>query len=199
MEQEKDVDNIIEAIEGRLVYNAIIGQAPYLHKYLFGNSIVAWLASFIPAVAVLNSSRFIVAFAAKQLKRYQDKDFNTVQLRDMLDRFRIFKDGEQVMSDSELLSHTTSNMLVTLLRAVCHMLTLSSFAGSDTTAASLRAVFYYLCRSPQAYQRLLAEIDRADRKGDLSDPVTFAEAQNLQYFQAVVKEALREYSTENGK
>lgn len=39
MEQEKDVDHIIEAIEGRLVYNAIIGQAPYLHKYLFGKSL----------------------------------------------------------------------------------------------------------------------------------------------------------------
>lgn len=71
------------------------------------------------------------------------------------------------------------------------MLIRSSFAGSDTTAASLRAIFYYLCRNQQAYSRLLTEIDEADAAGRLSDPVTFAEAMELQYFQAVIKEALR--------
>lgn len=35
------------------------------------------------------------------------------------------------------------------------------------------------------------EIDEADRKGRLSNPLTFLEAQELPYFQAVVKEALR--------
>ncbi|TKA74559.1 hypothetical protein B0A55_04445 [Friedmanniomyces simplex] len=175
MEQERDVQNIIAAIEGRLVYNSIVGQAPYLHKYLFGNAFTTWLVSFIPAVAILNSSRYIVAFAARNLQRYQNKEFNTVHLQDMLDRFKRFREGEQVMNDDELLSNAASNI----------------FAGSDTTAASLRAIFYYLCRNPEAHKKLLAEIDAADRKGELSDPVTFAEAQNLRYFQAVIKEALR--------
>lgn len=112
LEQAKDIHNIIAAIEGRLFYNSIVGQAPYLHKYLFGNPFVAWLASFIPAFAVLNSSRYIVAFATQQLQRYQNKEFNTADVQDMLDRFKRFKDGEQVMSDSELLSHATSNMFV---------------------------------------------------------------------------------------
>jgi cytochrome P450 len=175
MEQEKDVGNIIEAIEGRLVYNSIIGQAPWLHKYLFGNPVVSYLTSAIPAVAALNKSRYIVSFAAQQLQRYQGKDSSSGQLPDMLDRFKRFKDGEQVMSDSELLSHAVSNI----------------FAGSDTTAASLRAIFYYLCRTPAAYNKVLDELDEAIRGGKLSNPITFAEAQDLKYFQAVVKEALR--------
>ncbi|KAK1063221.1 hypothetical protein LTR74_009652 [Friedmanniomyces endolithicus] len=175
MEQEKDVQNIIAAIEGRLVYNSIVGQAPYLHKYFFGNAFVTWLVNFIPALAVLNSSRHIVAFAAHNLQRYQNKEFNTVHLQDMLDRFKRYRDGEQVMNDDELLSNAVSNI----------------FAGSDTTAASLRAIFYYLCRNTEAHKKLLAEIDEADRAGELSDPVTFAESQNLRYFQAVIKEALR--------
>jgi len=79
------------------------------------------------------------------------------------------------MSDTQLLSHAVSNI----------------FAGSDTTAASLRSVFYYLCRTPSAHQKLLDEIDKADAAGKLSRPVTFAEAQNLPYLQAVIKEALR--------
>lgn len=110
MEKETDVDNIIEAIEGRLFYNSVIGQAPYLHKYFFGNEFGVWLAKYIPVVKTWSSARFIVAFAAKQLQRYQNKEFNTVELQDMLDRFKRFRDGEQVMSDSELLSHATSNM-----------------------------------------------------------------------------------------
>ncbi|KAK0361528.1 hypothetical protein LTR94_022995 [Friedmanniomyces endolithicus] len=93
----------------------------------------------------------------------------------MLDRFKRYRDGEQVMNDDELLSNAVSNI----------------FAGSDTTAASLRAIFYYLCRNTEAHKKLLAEIDEADREGELSDPVTFAESQNLRYFQAVIKEALR--------
>ena len=175
MEQETDVNNIIAAIEGRLVYNSIVGQVPWLHPYLFGNRFVAWLANFIPAVAILNSSKYIVAFTAKQLERYHNKEFNTVELQDMLARFKRFKDGDLVMDENELLSHTSGNI----------------FAGSDTTAASLRAIFYYLCRNPEAHRKLLAEIDDAERKGELSNPVTFAEAQNLRYFQAVIKEALR--------
>jgi cytochrome P450 len=175
MEEEKDVENIIEAIEGRLVYNSIVGQAPWLHNYLFGNSLVSYLANAIPAVAVMNSSKFIVSFAAKQLQRYQGKEAGSNELPDMLDRFKRFKDGAQVMSDSELLSHAVSNI----------------FAGSDTTAASLRAIFYYLCRTPSAHKKVLTELDEAIQEGKLSDPVTFAEAQELKYFQAVVKEALR--------
>ena len=175
MEQETDVNNIIQAIEGRLVYNSIVGQVPWLHPFLFGNKFVAWLASFIPAVAVLNSAGYIIAFTAKQLERYQHKEANAPELQDLLARFKRFKDGEQIMNESELLSHTSGNI----------------FAGSDTTAASLRALFYYLNRNRKAHERLLAEIDDADRKGRLSDPVTFAEAQNLHYLQACIKEALR--------
>lgn len=179
MEQEEDIGGIINAIEGRLVYCSVVGQAPWLHKYcLLGNPFVERLANrFIPAVAALGSSSMIVSFAAKQLQRYQSKDpkATETQLSDMLDRFKRFKDGEQVMDYSRLLSHASGNI----------------FAGSDTTAISLRAIFYYLCRTPSAHAKLLAEIDQADREGRLSDPVTFAEAQELKYFQAVVKEALR--------
>lgn len=110
MEQEKDVSGIINAIEGRLAYNCVIGEAPFLNKYLLGNSFVASLANCIPALARLNSARYIVDFAARQLDRYKTKDKSTDQLRDMLARFKRSRDGEEVMSDKELLSHASSNM-----------------------------------------------------------------------------------------
>jgi cytochrome P450 len=176
MEQERDVEGIIAAIEGRLIYNSIIGQVPWLHQYLFGNDFVARLANYVPALAALNKSRYIVDFAAKQLQRYENKEFNTVEIADMLDRFKRFGEGgTQTMSDAQLLAHAVSNI----------------FAGADTTAASLRSVFYWLCRTPSAHERLLREIDDANAAGDLSRPVTFAEAQNMKYLQTVIKEALR--------
>lgn len=175
MESEQDVNNIIEAIEGRLIYNSIVGQVPWLHPYLFGNTFVAWLASFVPSIAILNSSRCIVAFTSRQIARYHNKETNTGDLKDMLDRFKKTKDGGELMSESELLSASSGNI----------------FAGSDTTAASMRAIIYYLCRNPEAHEKLLTEIDGADRDGKLSDPVTFAEAQEMKYLQAVIKEALR--------
>ena len=176
MEHEKDIDHIIESIEGRLKYNSVIGQAPYLHKYLFGNALVSYIANFIPALRIMNTSKYIVAFAAKQLKRYEAQDFNVeIPLKDMLDRFKRTKDDEELIDDSRMLSHATSNI----------------FAGSDTTAASLRSVFYHLCKHKTAHDRLLAEIDEADRGGRLSDPVTFDEAMSLPYLQAVIREALR--------
>ena len=110
MEQEKDINNIIAAIEGRLVYNSIIGQVPWVHPFLFGNSFVAWLANFVPSLAIMNSSKYIVAFTARQLERYDNKEFNTVELQDLLARFKRVKDGELIMDGSELLNATSGNV-----------------------------------------------------------------------------------------
>ena len=175
MEQEKDVGGIIEAIEGRLMYNSVIGQAPYLHDVLLGNRVIEKIANLVPALARLNKARYIVQFAATQLDRYKSKEAASVEYRDMLDRFKRHKDGVEVMSEKELLSHASSNI----------------FAGSDTTAISLRSMFYYLCKNPDAYQKLVAEIDEADTQGRLSDPITFAESNQMLYLQASMKEAMR--------
>ena len=110
MESEKDVSNIIAALEGRLAYNAVIGEVPELHQYLLGNSLVASMANRVPSLARLNSARYVVLFAAKQLERYQTKDASTDDLRDMLARFKRSRDGEEIMSDADLLSHAASNM-----------------------------------------------------------------------------------------
>lgn len=70
-----------------------------------------------------------------------------------------------------------------------------AFAGSETTAISLSAVFYYLLRNPRCLEKLRDEIDEAARRGKFSDGeegvVTFAEAQGLVYLDACVKEAFR--------
>ncbi|KFY20810.1 hypothetical protein V493_07618, partial [Pseudogymnoascus sp. VKM F-4281 (FW-2241)] len=70
-----------------------------------------------------------------------------------------------------------------------------AFAGSETTAISLSAIFYYLLRQPLTLTRLLAELDSAEQRGLFADVtpgvVSWAEAQQLPYLDAVVKEAFR--------
>lgn len=70
-----------------------------------------------------------------------------------------------------------------------------AFAGSETTAISLGAVFYHLLRTPAALARLRDELDAAGRDGLFADCqtglVTWHEAQRLPYLDACVKEAFR--------
>ena len=176
MDSESDVEGIIAAIEGRLKYNATIGQWPSLHKFLLGNGLVSWAASCMPSIAKLNTARKIVEFAARQLQRYENKDRAKLDYQDMLDRFRRTKnDGELQMTDVDVLMAAVGNI----------------FAGSDTTAISLRSMFYYLIKQPSCMKKLVEEIDAMDRAGRLSKIVTFAESSDMPYMQACLKEAMR--------
>jgi cytochrome P450 len=69
------------------------------------------------------------------------------------------------------------------------------FAGSETTAISISAIFYYLLKNPSCMQKLLDELDERARNGHLKDNkhgvVTWAESQDLPYLDACVKEAFR--------
>jgi cytochrome P450 len=64
-------------------------------------------------------------------------------------------------------------------------------AGSDTTAISLSAIFYYLLKNPRKLQRLQDEIDTVMMRRSTSEPVTYRESQQMIYLQACIKEALR--------
>ena len=68
-----------------------------------------------------------------------------------------------------------------------------AFAGSETTAISLAAVFYFLCKNPGAYAKLMEELDQAVENGTLENCVTttWAESQKLPYLDACIKEAFR--------
>lgn len=56
-----------------------------------------------------------------------------------------------------------------------------SIAGSDTTAITLRAVFYYLCKNHSAYKALQREIDLAISENRFSRPATYSECASLKY------------------
>ncbi|PYH35826.1 cytochrome P450 [Aspergillus neoniger CBS 115656] len=70
--------------------------------------------------------------------------------------------------------------------------TIALFAGSDTTATSIRALLLHLISNPLVYARLTEEIRRADANGSLTSPVvTERETKALIYLQACILEGLR--------
>lgn len=64
---------------------------------------------------------------------------------------------------------------------------LQILAGSDTTASAIRTTLLYILTTPEVLTRLRQEIDSAK----ISTPITYAEARELPYLQAVIKEGLR--------
>ena len=68
---------------------------------------------------------------------------------------------------------------------------LQVIAGSDTSAGVLRTAMLCLLTNPIAYRKLQADIDTGIAEGTISSPITDAEARQMPYLQAVIKEALR--------
>ena len=66
-------------------------------------------------------------------------------------------------------------------------LMVNMMAGSDTTAITLRAIFYYVLKSRNVYRRLQQELDAAR----LTLPISYKSAANLPYLNAVILEACR--------
>ncbi|KIX08762.1 uncharacterized protein Z518_03419 [Rhinocladiella mackenziei CBS 650.93] len=69
-------------------------------------------------------------------------------------------------------------------------------AGSDTSATGIRATLRCIISSPQAYVKLMAEIDAAMAAGKIPSDgsvVSNAQAKELPYLQACIKEGLRWY------
>ncbi|KAJ6780045.1 hypothetical protein PWT90_01217 [Aphanocladium album] len=64
-------------------------------------------------------------------------------------------------------------------------------AGSETTATAIQATILHVITSPRVYSRLQSELATAQQQGRISSPVTNAEAQSLEYLQAVILEGLR--------
>jgi cytochrome P450 len=67
----------------------------------------------------------------------------------------------------------------------------SGFAGSDSTASTMQSFLYHILKVPSFYNKICAEIDAANSAGRLSDMISYQEAQQLPYFQAALKEAMR--------
>ncbi|KAF5986189.1 pisatin demethylase cytochrome P450 [Fusarium coicis] len=178
----KDVDNIIGNLEWLLNYAAPVGQLPILDSLLLKNPLRLQLTKW----GFTNSSSPVAIFARNRMlarvdpERLGDMKFDQDNgRRDFLSRFlEANQKNPEFMNNDRVLALTVANM----------------FAGSDTTAITFRAIFYYLMKNPDDMKTLMSELaeeEKADRFTREDGLVSWNEVRDLPFLNAVVKEALR--------
>ena len=73
-----------------------------------------------------------------------------------------------------------------------HLLT-RSFAGSDSTASTMQSFFWHVLADPAVHKRVVAEVRTAvdDGRVPAEGNLSWAQAQDLPFFQACLKEGMR--------
>ncbi|KAJ0142276.1 Uncharacterized protein HZ326_14890 [Fusarium oxysporum f. sp. albedinis] len=178
----KDVDNIIGNLEWLLNYAAPVGQLPILDSLLLKNPLRLQLTKW----GFTNSSSPVAIFARnRMLARVDPEKLGDMKFdqdngrRDFLSRFlEANQKDPEFMNNDRVLALTVANM----------------FAGSDTTAITFRAIFYYLMKNPADMKTLMAELAEEEKAGRFAREdglVSWNEVRDLPFLNAVVKEALR--------
>jgi len=167
-----DKDGVFAAIEARSSYSTFVGVFPALHAMLF-----PLLPKSGGHAYVGNYTRSQIASKEQALK--DPKIEKREGKEDFVSKFLDIKSEDpEKMTALDIFTICQSNI----------------GAGSDTTAITLSAVLYYLLKHPRTFETLRKEIDDGATAGMVSDPVTFKEANEMPYLQAVIKEALRLHS-----
>lgn len=156
---------------------------PLLDRLLLKNPLRLWKS----ALGFTNSNTPVVEFAKKRMAERGTASSSSTSTspddgrprRDFLSRFAEAHEKDPgFISQERVLALTVANM----------------FAGSDTTAISLRAIFYHLIRRPPALAALRAEFAAMEAQGVWAPGtalVRWADVRDLPYLSAVVMEALR--------
>ncbi|OAA59630.1 pisatin demethylase [Niveomyces insectorum RCEF 264] len=187
IEKNEDIDGIVAYLAKLFLYVAPIGQIPLLDRLFLKNPIYLKLSQYGFIDSTFPVARFARARMAERLPDIVEGKGPILPTKaektptvDLLSKFLAAKEARpEFMTDT-----LVQTMAVSM-----------AFAGSETTAISLSAVFYYLLRNPPALRRLRRELDDAARRGLFSDTetglVTWHESQKLPYLDACVKEAFR--------
>ncbi|KAF2188485.1 putative benzoate 4-monooxygenase cytochrome P450 [Zopfia rhizophila CBS 207.26] len=168
VEDHKDHYHFQKTLEERL---------PVVEKFAVMTEVNSWIRfiSMIPFLRrVLPSSRdqdgigAVLGLAETSLKQRQRPDYKP--RKDILGSW-LRHDVNQSLLPSEI--------------------TIALFAGSDTTATSVRALLLHIISNPLIYIRLTDEIAVAHKEGIISQPCREVEISRLSYLQACIKEGLR--------
>ncbi|KAH9227500.1 hypothetical protein K456DRAFT_1848423 [Colletotrichum gloeosporioides 23] len=147
-------------------YMSIMGHVPWLHPVLLGNPTIAKYMTGSD-----KSGTALFDLATKELERTQREPPAEDAPMTFLARLGLNQDANpKSITDREIITHAFGNLS----------------AGSDTTAAAMRSVFYNILRSPRAYARLAKDV-----RENLQLSVTFTKAYAIPYLRAVIQEAMR--------
>ncbi|KAF6810906.1 benzoate 4-monooxygenase cytochrome p450 [Colletotrichum plurivorum] len=165
MDKGHDYDGTIAIADKALDYFAAVGQMPFLDFLLDKNP--------VKRIGPPNLANITRISLEHLIARLQGKDPNyDPNLPDFLQHFIESKETHpELVNDGVIMGYLLVNLL----------------AGADTTAITIRAIFWYALHSPRVYKKLEEEILAAD----LADVASFTSARALPYLEAVVREATR--------
>jgi cytochrome P450 len=206
VETNTDVDGIVDYLGRMFLYVAPVGQIPWLDKLLLKNPLWLKLSDWGFVDATFPVARFARARMAERVpdifkNEKNGKSAPKMPAADQQSLLPTTTAPKAKNNSPDLLSKFFAAqeakpdfMTPTLVQTMAVSM---AFAGSETTAISLSAIFYYLLRTPAALSRLRDELDDAGRKGHFGDItsglVTWTEAQGLPYLDACIKEGFRMY------
>ncbi|KAK4496389.1 hypothetical protein PRZ48_012369 [Zasmidium cellare] len=171
MEGEADVDDMVKIAHGGAMYQGHVGIVPEIHPSFF---------QLRKMLGYVNEGSAINEVVNKQLEKHhqavQTEKTDPKQEPFIQKVVKLKQLGK--IADISIMDAIGGNFA----------------AGSDTTGITLSAALYYLYHNPDKLAALRREIDAAAAAGEVSDPVTFKESQNLQYLGAVIQETLRIHS-----
>ena len=189
LDRGEDVNGTIAALDRTLLYGTLVGIFPRLHPFLFKlGSRFSWSGA--------QGRLYLMDFVQKQITRRKKERVDRkmgVQQQEEEGENEINEVPEATAKDflDKMMDQNEADPEKVTPYHVFMMGLSNVIAGSDTTAASLSAVLYYLLRYPRTLRKLKAEIREFTERGWLSARPTFAESQKMPYFQAAMKEALR--------
>ncbi|CAG7950810.1 unnamed protein product [Penicillium olsonii] len=175
LDQGHDINGAISALHGVIKHSTLIGVYPEWHPRLFGI-----LSKFKSSGA--GGREYLIKFVQEKLK-LRETTFGgdsagsaDTKTEDFVEKMMMAraKDPEKV-TDYHLFIMGQSNVM----------------AGSDTTAISLSTIMWHLLQYPETLRKLREELDELTAQGRCGASPSFKETQEMPYFQAVMKEALR--------
>ncbi|OGE57019.1 hypothetical protein PENARI_c002G09354 [Penicillium arizonense] len=179
LDRGHDIDGTIAALQKVIMYSTLVGVFPEWHPRLFKPlSKLKWSGAGGRAYISKFVQDKISAHEQKAQTQTQDAEKNETQSQpqDFVDKLMLARQKEpEKVTDYHLFIMGQSNVT----------------AGSDTTAISLSTIMWHLMHYPDVLQKLREELDEFTAHGRCSSPITFKESQEMPYFQAVMKEALR--------
>ncbi|PQE07773.1 cytochrome P450 protein [Rutstroemia sp. NJR-2017a BVV2] len=189
LEENRDVDGIIAYLGGLFDYVAPIGQLPFLDLLFLKNPIYLLLAKY----GIVDATFPVARFAQQRMKERYPKTEKDGILPTVSPEVKTNKSQPDLLSKFIQAKHDRPDFMTDQL--VLTMAVSMAFAGSETTAISLSAVFYYLLKNERCMERLLQELDEKAREGYFEDKetglVSWTESQGLPYLDACIKEAFR--------
>ncbi|KAI1505783.1 cytochrome P450 [Biscogniauxia marginata] len=174
-----DKENAIKTIDDSQKYNGIIGQVPEFDFLLRRNPLLRIFPYVDPAKSLISR------IAHEQMSKRRPFDMER-------EGKGASGDGREDLLSSLIRGHLKdpSKFHEGDIFAVSHG---AIFAGSDSTASTMQSFFWLMLSSPRVHAKITTEIEAAVREGTIpeSGNIQWTESQNLTYFQACLKEAMR--------